>query len=532
MLTVEVERLEGIKAKLTVTVSADEVDKVIADTYSDFSKKIRVPGFRRGKVPTPVIDAHVGAGQVVLEATETLVNDVYPRAIAQESLRIVGDPKVDLESPAEKGKPFVFTADVQLEPELTLSSLDDVTITLPSPEVTEERLDHAMEQMADRIASLEPVEDRAVEAHDFVELSFTGHLDDEPYEGNTVENETYEVSSGTMPPEFDEGLIGMKPGEEKRIEYKIAEGAANEEYVGKTIRFDATLHGIKKKVAPPIDDELAASFGFDKLEEMREALRNDIAARAQDVYEESKERESLRALADRLEGEVPEIMIDIEVRAMLRRLDRQLQASGSSLQEYSQRIGVMPEQMLKDMRPQAEEAVRNDLALAALFRQAELVRNPVDSAFEQFMADRMQVPEKERETWTVQNRPVLDHQLMLKAALGWLNEHLKVETKAEEPEAETPAAEEEPKAKAKASAKKPRKTAAKATEKAAIEDATEEAATEKAAAPKKTTTRKKAAPKRAAEEAPAAEEPPAEAPAAAEPATEAPAEDSEKHSEE
>jgi trigger factor len=261
VLTTSIERLEESNIKLSVTVPAEKVDEAIRQAYENVGKKLRIPGFRKGHAPRPVVDNYVGKDHVLAEATEALVESTYPLALDAEKLRPIDQPDIDTLDPVVAGEDYTYVAEVELRPEFTLTHTDGLAVSVIPREVTEAQIDGQIEMARDRFASLEPVEDRGIEIFDYALISFVGDVDGEPYEGNQVDKYLYEVGSGQMPIAFEEGLVGMKAGEDKRIEFSIPDTSSNEEFVGKTAGFGVTVHEVKAKVLPEVGQGQSATRG-------------------------------------------------------------------------------------------------------------------------------------------------------------------------------------------------------------------------------------------------------------------------------
>jgi len=237
-LKTSVEKLQGIRVKLTVTLTAEEVDKAISQSYAKIAAKVRIPGFRPGKAPRPIIDTHVGRETVLAEALEDLVEESYPLALDAEKLRPIDRPDVGDLDGLEPGKEYTFVAEIDLRPELTLSSIKDLSITVPLSKATDREIDAQIDYLRDRFASLKPVDDRGVADGDFALISFTGTVDGEGYEGNTVDKYLYETGRGQMPKEFDAAMLGAKPGDQVRAEFPVPDTSDNPDFVGKTAAFE------------------------------------------------------------------------------------------------------------------------------------------------------------------------------------------------------------------------------------------------------------------------------------------------------
>jgi trigger factor len=276
-LKTSVEKLQDIRVKLTVELSAEEVDRAIADAYADAAAHVRVPGFRSGRAPREVIDTYVGREAVLAQALEGLVESKYPLALDAERLRPIERPDVGTLDGLTPGQPYSFVAEMDVRPELTLSSSEGIIIFVPPAVASDREVDAQIDYLRDRFASLEPVEDRGVAADDFALISFVGTVDGDPYDGNVVDKFLYEMNRGQMPAEFESAMLGAKPGETVRAEFPVPETSANQDFVGRTAAFDIAVHEIKAKRLPELDDELAGNIGgFDTMAELRADIREKL----------------------------------------------------------------------------------------------------------------------------------------------------------------------------------------------------------------------------------------------------------------
>lgn len=431
-MNTQIERISGNTVRLTVSVPAADVDAAVKDVYRDAAKKYRFPGFRPGKAPRHVIDRMLGGADVMLsEATEKVVNSVFPRALDAEDLRPMGKTDFDEIGSVVEGTAFSFAATFDVRPELTLSSVDDVEIELPPAAANALEIDQQLQMIADQFASLEPVEDRGVEASDFALISFVGDVDGEPYEGNTVDKYLYELSRGMMPADFDLGLIGMAVGESKRIEFDIPAGDANDEFAGKKAGFEVTVHEIKAKVLPAIDDEFAAMVGgFDSAEALREEVAKSITAQKEQSLLRAKEQRAVAKLAERLEGDVPEALITEKNNELLQDFYRTLQQRQLDFDSYLQAVGVDFARFQEDMLAQAKEIVSEELALEALFRAKgmEITDADIDDEFRRAVEDDENAdPVAMRARWEESGlMAMLREGIRRSKAVRWLMDEVKV----------------------------------------------------------------------------------------------------------
>lgn len=435
MLTTSVERLEGNVVKLTVTVPAAEVDAAITAAYKAVSGKVKIPGFRPGKAPRPMIDSMVGRDYVLAEATEELVNTTYPRALDIEFIRPIESPEMEELEPAQPGEDYTYVAQIDIRPELTLSSTEGFVVTLPEAEATQADIDLQIDAARERFATLEPVEDRGVQADDFVLLSFVGTVDGEPYEGNEVDKYLYEMGRGLMPVEFDDGILGAKPGDQRSVSFAIPDTSSNPDFVGKTAGFEVTVHEIKAKQLPPVDEEFATNMGFDSVDEMTADLKSRLDLQKSVAFERAKERAVREAAAERLEGEIPEAMIKSRTSTMQRDFMSMLDSRQLTMDQYLEATGVDIETLEADITAQAEQSVREDLALEAVYRAVcgEITDADVDEEIAEIAEATNASVEQARARWVEMGlNSVLHEQIMHKKALSWLADNVSIVAEGDE----------------------------------------------------------------------------------------------------
>jgi len=456
-LETTVERLEGNLVRLSVTIPASDVDASIEKAYRDVSSKLRIPGFRAGKAPRPIIDTHVGAEAVLAEAQEELVQAAYSDAVDAEGVRPIESPDMGELDALVPGEPFTFVAEISVRPELQLSSLDDLVVYAGPSKTTDAEVEAQISHTRDRFATLETVE-RPARVDDFVLLSFVGTVDGETYEGNTVDKYLYEMNHGLMPEEFDASLAGASAGDEIVSEFMIPDTSSNQEFVGKQARFEITVHEVKAKIMPALDDEFATTVGgFDTLEELRDDIRKKLDESKAKGYERRIEMLSRELLANRLEGEIPEVMVKSRVSSMTREFFDSLEERGISLPDYVETTGIQVEQIQADLAAQAAIRVKEELALESLFRAKDMHISDDDfeAALLELVGGDPDGVEHMRESIAASGvTPIVKESIVHQKALEWLLANIEVR---EEESAEVPA---EKKAKKAAPKRKSAKAAA------------------------------------------------------------------------
>ena len=477
------ERLENNVVEVTVTVDAKTVSKTVADTYKEVAKQQRFPGFRPGKAPRPVIDSIIGKPAILGQATETIVGAVLPQVIEAQDIVPVGDPFYPEPASCEDGKDFAFKVRFMVRPELELTSFDPVEITLPSEEATDAEIDAQVETFRGYFGKYEDIEGRAVEAGDSVYLKCKGI---ENADSVDFENRLYKLGSGSMPAAFDEGLIGMNPGDQKEISFDMPAAEGEEPLVSK---IDVTVNRLVERKLPEVTDEFAMNnFGFADVQAMRDAIAKEIGEQKKQAIPQLKENRVTGKLAQRLEGEATPAYVNTIFQELGQNFMSQLAARGMSLDNWLMANGMSSDQFLSDLQKQAGDIAKESLALDALVRHLgiEVTEEDIDAEFEKSGIADWKATKAE---FLADGRmPAIRVSIRRNKAIDWLLDSAVV-TISDEPEVEAPVAEEQ--------AEEPKK-AKKATKKAAAEAEGEEA-------PKKTTRKKKA---EAAEDAEGAEEAP------------------------
>jgi len=456
-LNSSVEKLEGNLVRITVTHSAEEVRASVTKAYSTVAHKIKLPGFRPGKAPRPIIDTQVGRDHVLAEALEDLIETSYPKALDELRLRPMDRPDTGELAQLAEDEDYTYTAEVEVRPELTLTSIEGLQAVVPPSKTTDAEIDAQIDYLRDRFASLEVVEDRGVGDGDYALLSFTGTVDGEPADDLTVDKYLYEVGRGIMPVQFDQGLVGAKTGAIVHIEFDVPETAANTDYVGKPAAFDVEVHEIKAKKLPELNDELAATVaGFETIAELREDIRTKLDENKSAAHGRLIERGAREALTARLEGDVPDKLVEARTGSMTEEFFDSLQQQGMSIKDYTEATGVSQEEIYADVSREAAARVRDELALEALFRQAglEYTEAELDSEVEHLASsDKVPVARMRERLIDSGVMAYLRERLVHRAATRWLMDN--VEIIEEGPEA----AKDEAKPKKKAAAKKSSKKA-------------------------------------------------------------------------
>jgi trigger factor len=362
----QVSELADNRVRLDVEVPAGDVDHAFDHALSDLSRSIRVPGFRKGKAPKPLVMRQVGRDTVVEEALRDHLSGWYSRAVAVAGIDPIDRPTIDWADEPLEGAPFAFSAEVEVKPAPEVKTYKGLEGVKHPIEVPAEAVDAEIERLRSTVAELTAVE-RGAQEGDFLVIDFEGTMDGRPFDGGAGSQYAVELGTGRLVTELEQGLVGMKAGEERDILLTMPEDYAAEHLAGKEVSFHVKVSDVKERVLPDLDDEFAMSVSeFDTLGE----LRADIEERVRTVVEEESERRFrssvLDALGMELSTPVPDALVQSRLQSMTRSFSQTLQAQGVSLEDYLRVTGMTPEQLVEDMRGQALDLVRKDLALEAV----------------------------------------------------------------------------------------------------------------------------------------------------------------------
>lgn len=365
-MSLQVENLEHNMAKLTVEVSVEELEKALQKAYQKQKNKINIPGFRKGKVARQVIEKMYGPEIFYDEAANILIPESYAKAYDESGLDIVSQPKIEV-TQIEKGKPFIFTAEVAVKPEVELGQYKGLEVDAFSEEVTDEEVEKRLEEERQKNARTIVVEDRPVQDKDEVILDFEGFVDGVAFEGGKGENYPLTIGSGSFIPGFEDQLIGAEPEKEVEVNVTFPEDYQAENLQGKAAVFKCTVHEIKAKELPELDDEFASEVSeFDTLDEYKADLAGKLKEQKKAEGRRNQENQAVDKIIEGAKMDLPEAMIDTQCRQMLDDFAQNLRQQGLTIEQYAQFTGMTEEKMQEEMRPQAEKRIRTRLVLEAI----------------------------------------------------------------------------------------------------------------------------------------------------------------------
>jgi trigger factor len=366
-MSAKFEKLEGNQGVLTVEVDAEKVNESLDSAFKKVVKQVNVPGFRKGKMPRPLFEKRFGVESLYQDAIDLMLPDAYTAAIEETGIDPVDRPEIDVEQ-IEKGKSFIFTAKVIVKPEVKLGEYKGIEVEKFNTTVTDEDVDNEIKGLQEKQAELVVKEEGKAELGDTVVMDFEGFVDGEAFEGGKADNYSLELGSSQFIPGFEEQLVGLGTGESKDVEVSFPEEYHATELAGKPAVFKVTLHEIKGKELPELDDEFAKDVD-DEVETL-DALKEKIKSRLEHDKKHQEEHRIQDTVVEKAtaasEIDVPEIMFENEVDRMLQEFEQRLQMQGMNLELYFQFSGQNEQALRDQMKEEAEQRVRGNLTLEAI----------------------------------------------------------------------------------------------------------------------------------------------------------------------
>ena len=366
-MSLQVEKLEHNMAKLTIEVSAEEVEKALQAAYLKERSKISLPGFRKGKVPRQMIEKMYGPEVFYDEAANRMISEAYAKAYDECELELVSQPKIEI-TQLEKGKEFIFTAEVAVKPEVKLGEYKGLKVDKVSTRVTQKEVDEEIDKERERNARTIDVTDRAVQDKDQITLDFEGFVDGVAFEGGKASDYPLTIGSGAFIPGFEDQLIGANIDEEKEINVTFPEEYQAKELAGKAAVFKCTVHSIKAKELPELDDEFVSDVSekSETVDAYKAEVKAKIKERKENEGKQKREDQSVEQAVANAEMDIPEAMISFQSRQMVDDFARRIMQQGMTMEQYFQFTGLSEEKMMEEFKPEAEKRIRTRLTLEAI----------------------------------------------------------------------------------------------------------------------------------------------------------------------
>lgn len=366
-MSLQVERLEHNMAKLTIEVPAEEVEKALQAAYLKERGKISLPGFRKGRVPRQMIEKMYGPEVFYDEAANRMISEAYAKAYDECELELVSQPKIEI-TQLEKGKEFIFTAEVAVKPEVKLGEYKGLKVDKVSTRVTQKEVDEEIDKERERNARTIDVTDRAVQDKDQITLDFEGFVDGVAFEGGKASDYPLTIGSGAFIPGFEDQLIGANIDEEKEINVTFPEEYQAKELAGKAAVFKCTVYSIKAKELPELDDEFVSDVSekSETVDAYKAEVKAKIKERKENEGKQKREDQSVEQAVANAEMDIPEAMISFQSRQMVDDFARRIMQQGMTMEQYFQFTGLSEEKMMEEFKPEAEKRIRTRLTLEAI----------------------------------------------------------------------------------------------------------------------------------------------------------------------
>ena len=445
-MSVQVEKLENNMAKLTIEVSAEDLEKAIEAAYQKEKNKISIPGFRKGKVPRAMVEKMYGTGIFYEDAANTLMQANYPAAVEESGIDIVSRPVVDIVQ-IEKGKPFIFTAEVAVKPEVTLGKYMGVTVTKIDTSVSDEEVDAALEKERNNNSRTITVTDRPVAVGDTAVIDFEGFVDGVAFEGGKGENHSLEIGSHSFIDTFEDQLVGKNAGEEVDVNVTFPEEYHAADLAGKPALFKVKINEIKAKELPELDDEFAQDVSeFDTLAEYKEDLKKRLTEQKENEAKRTKEDEAIQKIIEKSKMDIPAAMIDTQCETMIEEFAQRIAQSGITMEQYLQFSGMTIDKLKDQVRPEATTRIQSSLVLEQIAKEEniEVSDEDVDAEIEKMAKAYGMEADKLKEYMGDSEKESMKRDLAIQKAVDLIMENVKERAKAKsKKEKEAEAAESE-----------------------------------------------------------------------------------------
>ena len=415
------EKIEHNKIKLKIEVDAPKVDDALDRAYRSVVQKINLPGFRKGRVPRRVLEAHFGPAVLHQDALELLIPPAYSEAISGVDEEPIDQPQFDFET-IEAGKPFLFEAIVEVMPPVELGAYKGVEVEQEESELTEEDLDGHLESLQEQHARLVTLEEeRPAREGDLALIDFQGFIDGETFSGGEAENYSLELGSKTFIPGFEEQVVGMKVEEEKEIKVNFPEDYHEQEMAGKEALFKVGLKELKQKQLPALDDDFVKEISdFETLPEYRADLRKRLEEAAAAKAKTGLEESLVQKVAEASQVQLPQVLVERQIDRMLGEMDQYLRYQGLTLDKFTELSGKTMEELREEKKEEAEKRTKANLVLDAVVKKEGFAvdDSEIDAKIEELSERHKDDPERIRELFEKQGRiPLLKEELRIRKAI-------------------------------------------------------------------------------------------------------------------
>ena len=426
-MSVKVEKTENTnEVKLSFEIEAEKFDEAMKKVYAKTAKYFNIPGFRKGKAPMQMVEKQYGSSIFYEDTFNELVPDIYDEAIKENNIDAVSRPQIDIQQ-MEKGKNLIFTAIVQVSPEVKIGKYKGIELNKIEYNVSDEDIEHELGHMQEKNSRLITIEDRPVETKDIAVIDFEGFVDGEAFKGGKAEKHQVEIGRNTFIPGFEDQIIGMKVDEEKDINVKFPEEYFSKDLAGKDATFKVKLHEIKKKELPKLDDEFAKDVSeFDTLEELKNSIKEKIQTENDSRAKYELEENAIKTVCENTPIDIPSAMIENEIENMMQDIKVRLSYQGLNIEQYLKMINKTEEDMRNEFKEQAERAVKSRLVLEAVAK-AEKIENSEEEIAEKIKEMAKNYGKKEEEVLkNEQLRKYVEENMKTEKAIKFIVDNAKI----------------------------------------------------------------------------------------------------------
>ena len=431
-MSLQVEKLEKNMAKMTIEVPAEEFEAATKAAYNKEKNRFNIPGFRKGKAPQAMIEKMYGPGVFYEEAANQLIDANYTKAAAECGEEIVSRPTIDVVQ-IESGKPFIFTAEVAVRPEVKLGKYLGVQVTKIDTSVSDEEVEAAVEKERNNNARTVTVTDRPIANGDTAVIDFEGFVDGVAFEGGKGENHPLEIGSHSFIDTFEDQLVGKNAGDEVEVNVTFPEKYQAADLAGKPAMFKVKIHEVKCKELPELNDEFAQDVSeFDTLEEYKADVKKHLEVEKENEAKKTKEDEAIQKIIDKSTMEIPEAMIETQCENMVNEFAQRLAQSGLSMEQYMQFSGLTLDKLKEQVRPEAETRIKSSLVLEQIAKdeKIEITDEELDAEIEKMAAQYGMEADKLKEYIGDNEKESMKRDLAVTKAVDLIMENVKERAKA------------------------------------------------------------------------------------------------------
>jgi len=360
------------EVKLKIEMDKLKVNSSLDKVYNDTSFQIKIPGFRKGRIPKNILDLHLGKEYFYEKTAEKLIPECYLEAVNKNNIQPINQPEIKVIQ-IEKDKPLIFEATVQVKPEVKLGSFDKISIQKEDVKVTNTDVNNEIRRIQENLAKLKVVKDRKVKKGDFLVINSEGYVEGKEIEGSKVEKQLIQLGEN-LPPEFNKKLIGCLAGDEKEIKILVPKDVKDKKAAGKEITYKVKILEVKEKELPELNEDFVKTVGnYKTLNDFKKDIKGKLEKQAEMVNKNNYERKLLEKVVDVCKVKVPEVLIEREIEYMMKSLEDDLKSKDLSLQDYYKNIKTDEEKVKKEYKIVAEKRIKQELVLDNI-SQAEKIK--------------------------------------------------------------------------------------------------------------------------------------------------------------